>query len=638
MKFRFPRILKFIVSFMLIMTLILPNFIYSISIAEGEVTSVERFVGNTVNIGGKDYILSQSEFMLNYEIKNGTDRNIEQIIVNETLTDNNGQVREVNTPISDSNIETGGERTFQGGKFQAKEGAGTYTLKYTVQYVLEGESEHKTISSGSKQISILSTGVSVTYRASAGKPITPGGEVKYTFDIKSAANIDIENIRVRDSVLGEIGVIANLEPGATSSISKSFTLNKTTKSYPIIVFDDPTGSQESIERAFKNASVEVVVEEKKEEEKPVEKPLELSGKVNKSKISSNEEVDFSLSLINKGNKALTNVKLVDWAGREIFSKDSLAPGKEGTVIYSARVEPSTNYTFKATATEQGTGRNVQASYVAKFTGIEAKLEIINRVTAEDIAVGDTVTIEYTLKNTGKATMVDILVQEPEFGEVARFDKLQSGQEETFAVEKIIEEDSISHPRVYAKEENSGQDYEFQGDPIEIAINAIESNPLLTIKLTSEPKMIAEEGMVDLICTVKNEGDIRIDNIELVLNERDVNIGSILTLEPGAEETLTLSGVDIREDTSFTATAKGITYDGQNVEFSSEAYEVKIGVDESDEQKENPKLSFLKKLLGVVISLAVATAGGIVYLIIDLKRGGKNKIGKKKKIRIRRKKK
>ena len=73
-------------------------------------------------------------------------------------------------------------------------------------------------------------------------------------------------------------------------------------------------------------------------------------------------------------------------------------------------------------------------------------------------------------------MVDIVVEEPEFGEVARFNQLKPGQEETFSIEKIIEQDTSSHPRVYAKDKETGHSYEFHGDFIEILINTIEAHP------------------------------------------------------------------------------------------------------------------------------------------------------------------
>lgn len=621
MESKLSKILKLIVSFTLIITMIIPGYGMKISIAQGEVTSSEYFVGDTVvRKDGKDYTVPKSGFMLNYQIKNGSTSNISKIIIEETLHEENGTAK-TETITWELVIEVGEEKTFSGRRFVAQEGASAYKVSYNIKYVPEGSDQPAiTINSGEKWVHVISFGIDVTYKASTGGPISPGQEVTYTIELKSKASVNIENIQVADSVLGDMGVIPILAPGSTASLSKAFKLNQTTKSYPIVTYDDPLGSGERIKRAAESATLEVVVVEQQ-----VEKPLEISGKVNKTTIRPNEEVDFSLSVVNKGNRPLKDVKLVDWSGKEVLTKDSLDPGREATVIYTVRVEPGVDYTFKATAVEEGTGRNIQATYTTKFTGIEAVLEISSTVTPEEIAAGDMVTIQYTLKNTGKTTMVDILVQEPEFGEVGRFAELKPGEVEIFSIEKQVEVDTFSQPRVYAKDKETGHDYEFQGNRVDIFINAIEAHPLLTLKITSEPRVLNEPGTVDLICTVINDGDIKIDNIELVLNERDLNIGSILTLEPGDQETLTLPGVTIEENTSFTVTARGITYDGQEVEFTSQPYEVEIGEEVPEEQVSNPKLAFLKRLLGVVVALAIATAGGIIYLIRDIKRGGKRKV-------------
>lgn len=633
MKIKLSNMIKILISLMLIISIIFPSYMNSTSIAQGEVTSTEKLVGKEVReINGRYYVPPQSDFMINYTINNGGNVNISQIIIKETLvgggTATGGErvVSDIEYPIT-----PGQSKTFNMRKFKGEKGVSSYTLEYTIEYMEEGSSQPVHLKSDKIEISMLSTDIKVIYKASTGGPITPGQEVTYTAELQSVATVPIENILVEDSVHGEIGVIPVLNPADKATVSKAFKLDKTTKSYPILTFDNPLDYNRRTVHA-ENAFLEVVVEEQQ-----VEKPLVIQGQVNKTRIAPNEQVDFSLSVINKGNRALTNVKLVDWTGKEVLYKDALAPGKEATVIYTARVEPGVEYTFKATAVEEGTGRNVQDTYTANFTGIEAEIQIINRVTPEEIAVGDVVTIEYVLKNTGKVTMVDIVVEEPEFGEVASFTELKPGQEETFSIERIIEHDTSSHPRVYAKDKETGHSYEFHGDFIEILINTVEAHPLLTIRLASEPEVLSEPGNVDLICTVINEGDIKIDNIELILNERSLYIGSILTLEPGDQETLTLPGLSIEEDTSFTVTAKGITYDGQEVEFTSEPYEIKIGEEIPEEKAENPKLSFLKRLLGVVIALAIATAGGMVYLIRDLRRGDKKKVTGKKKVRIRRKK-
>ncbi|HZJ83766.1 MAG TPA: hypothetical protein VFD57_08170 [Clostridia bacterium] len=620
-------IFRILISVLLILTMILPGILNTISIAEGEVSSSESFAGSSVvSMGGKAYLTSKSDFRLNYQIKNEGSSNIVQVKVQERLDGEDGVViSEPEITIWESVIESGDNKSFNGREFKTKQGVSTYILDYTIEYKEEGNEQWIVLKSNKKQISTISTGINVQYKTNAGGKVPAGQEVEYTAELQSNASVNIENITVADSALGELGVIPNLAPGETKSISKTFKLNETTKSHLVLKYDDPTGISEKVVKTIKDASVEVLVEKEQ-----VEEPLILSGKVNKTSIAPNEEVDFSLNLVNKGNRNLNNVKLVDWTGKEIFSKETLSPGKEGIVIYTEKVKPGQHYEFKASAVEEETGRDIQATYGIKLTGIDAELQIINKVTPHEVALGDTVNIEYILKNTGKVTMVDISINEPDFGEVGDFSILEPGQQEVFSIEKIIDGDTKSYPKVYAKDKSSGYDYEFQGDLVEIGINVEDSFPLLTIRLTSEPESLTEAGTVSILCTVINEGDMKIDNIELTLNERELNIGSILGLEPGGEETLTLPGISIEENTTFTVTARGFTYDDQEVQFVSDPYEVQIGEDILEEEVENPKLKFLKNVLWVIGGLILATVAGMVYLILDLRRGGKKKARFRKK--------
>ena len=631
MKSRFATALKICIALVLALAIIIPGFRGSISTAQGEVSVKVSFPNddkNVTTIGGKDYATPNSAFTLNYKITNGSGDNISKVTIEETLYDNNGNPASGTETITwETGIDAGGEKTLGGRRFTGKKDIPSYTIRYKILYMPEGGSELLPVKGGSgeKQISIVSSGIKVTYKANATGQVPIGQEVTYTVELKSTANVNIENIQIKDSVLGLLGEKSLLEPGASASFTKTFKLDKTTNSFPVLTYDDPLNPGKRTEQAAKEAGVEVKVEEKL-----VDKPLEIVGKANKTTIEPGEEVDFSLSVVNKGNRTLTKVRVVDWTGKEILARDSIAPGREGTVIYTGRIEPGKDYTFKATAVEEGTGRNVESVYTIKFDGLGANIEITNVVTPQDIAKGDMIRIEYTIKNTGQITLVNGVVEEPEFGQVGRFDELKPDQTETFSIEQVIESDTISHPKIFAKAKDTGWDYEFQGNPVDITINIEGTQPLLTIKLSSEPETLEEAGTVDLLCTVTNDGDSKIDNIELILNEREINIGSILSLEPGDQKTITFPGLDIEEDTSFTVTAKGVANDGEEVEFTSDAYEIIIGGEAEEEPVKNPKLVFLKNMLWVLAFLIIATVGGIIYLIRDVKRGGKKGIKIKKK--------
>jgi len=85
MKYKLSNIIKIFLSLMLTISFIFPGYLNSTSVAEGEVTSSEELVGNRLIIDGKAYVVPQTDFMINYTINNGSNANISQIIIKETL-------------------------------------------------------------------------------------------------------------------------------------------------------------------------------------------------------------------------------------------------------------------------------------------------------------------------------------------------------------------------------------------------------------------------------------------------------------------------------------------------------------------------------------------------------------------------
>ena len=595
--------------------------------AEGQVTSTESFSGaGIVTIDGKAYLKplppGQGEFGLKYNVKNDDNANISRIRIQESVLDKSGNV--LSGPealIYESGVQTGQSRSYSG-KTYPLGGEGTaFTILYSLWYQNEGGGDWILLKeNASKKIEAVSTGINAVYKAQPSKNVTAGQEVLYTAELKSNANVRLENIEVRDSVFGSLGTIAVLNPGERAIVSRAFKVDQTTESHIILSFDDPMGIQERITRPMSSASTRVEVAQ----EEPVYK-LDVSGSVSKDRITSEQEVDFVLKLKNSGNKELINIKGVDWAGKEFYSREQLLPGQEEAIHYSAKVSPGNSYEIKFSGTSPDSGNKIEASYTVEFEKIEPKLVISCKITPEEIEAGDTVTLEYVLKNTGDITLVDIRVEEPEFGQVAQFDRLKPGEEKSFSIEETLESDTESYPYVYAKDEETGTEYEFEGELQRIIVIKA-GEPHLTVSLTANPDSLDKEGAVELICTITNDGDVTINNIEAVLKERDMNIGSILTLEPGEEKSLTLSGIGVDEDETFTAIVKGRTEDGEEVEFTSAPCKVTIRKEEPAEQEDkqdggnNNKLAFLKNVLAVIIVLILLTAAGLIYMIRDLGKG------------------
>jgi len=602
--------------------------------ADSKLSFSESFFGSgVVIVDGKTYLKplppAQGSFGLNYQIKNEGSTNVTRVRIQETLLGRNGDV--ISGPeaiIDELGISPGQTRTYTGKTYPIGGEGAAFTILYSLWYQVEGSTEWILLKeNGSRSIETLNTTVHASYRAQYSGSIVAGQEVLYTAELKSNANVRLENIEVEDSVFGTLGTIAVLNPGERAVVTRAFRVERTTESHIILSFNDPMGIQERIVQPI--SSARVLVEVKQEE--PIYK-LEVSGNVNKNRISSEQEVDFIFELKNTGNKELIDIKGVDWERNVFYSRDKMLPGQGETIQYRAKVKPGNSYEVVFSGISPENGEKIEASYKIEFPKVEPKVAISCKITPQEIESGDSVTLQYTLKNAGDITLVEIRVEEPAFGEIAKYDRLEPGAEKSFSIEKEIESDTEICPYVYAKDEETGAEYEFEGELQIITVKAKPGAPSLTVTLSANPRVLNEKGSVELVCTIKNDGDVTINNIEAMLKERDMNIGSILTLEPGEEKTLTLSGIGVEKDETFTALVKGRTEDGEIVEVSSSPCQVKIernDLPKDEEQKtntENSKLAFLKNVLAVIIVLILLTAAGLIYMIKDM--GKRNKKAKK----------
>ena len=97
----------------------------------------------------------------------------------------------------------------------------------------------------------------------------------------------------------------------------------------------------------------------------------------------------------------------------IFEIVKLLPGQETTAEYKAGLARIRNIKLSA-AVRLRTAQKVNAAYNLTVKKAQANIEITRSYEPEEAAPGDTVTINYTVKNTGNVTLVDIAVDEPEW--------------------------------------------------------------------------------------------------------------------------------------------------------------------------------------------------------------------------------
>lgn len=550
-------------------------------------------------------------FDIVYNITNSTDRAISVNIYQELYSSDN-------RPVPGSSITISSSELIQPRKHQSISSAGDYDaidgyVKYSVEYAEEGQNEWKKLGEGT--INIVNMDLSVSYKVNAPGKVKKNDEVQYTAVVESDSNVAISDIIVIDSQMGELGRISRLEPGDGKTLTKYFRPQATTESYLILRYKDPMGVRGEITQEFPNAKVKVQVQE----QEPVYS-LELSGSVDKSFITSEEEVTIKLRIKNSGNVALNNVQCTDWNGNVFFEIVSLAPGQETTAEYKARVSPDKEYKIICSGTPEDGAEKVNAAYNIMIKKAEANIDIKREFEPQEIAPGDTVTLNYTIINSGNVTLVNGVVEEPELGNVSSFDKLEPGEEKTFSVQAEMDEDGIiSKTVVTAKDPDTGETYRFEADELLIPVAGGGQNAHLSIDVTFDPPSLEEAGAVEVICTVINDGDIELNNIEVFIKERDIPMGSVLTLSPGQEETFRLPQLGVEETESFTIVVKAEDQEGNDYEFTSEPFEIVVGLEGLDDEEDagsRGRVAVLRTILIVIILLIILTAGALLYVLRD----------------------
>ena len=547
-------------------------------------------------------------FQVIYSMENGSDKEIARIRVTEQLLDANKQQLARHVTVTEKSVPAGESISFAGEEQYAIYGF----IGYLVEYQILGEDQWISLDEGEEVI--INVGFKVNYKANVSGKVKKDEEVQYTAVVESTSNVPLLDVVVIDSKLGEIGRIPVLEPGKAKTLTKYFRLQNTTESHIILKCKDPTGMTDEITQEMPNAKVKVEVQEKE----PVYS-LEVTGSVDKSHISSEEEVNIRLQIKNSGNVALINVQCSDWNGNVFFEIVQLLPGQETKAEYKARISPDKEYKIVCSGTPEDGAQKVTATYNFTVKKAQANVEIIRDFEPEEAAPGDIVTLNYTIKNTGNIALVDVVVDEPELGNVASFDKLAPGEEKTFTVQEEMDEDGIvSKTVVTAKDESTGESYRFEADEWFIPAVGSGRNPHLSIDVTFDPPSLEEAGSVKVTCVINNDGDVVLSNLEVFIKERNIPMGSVLTLSPGQEETFTLSHLGVEETETFTVLVKAEDPEGNALEFTSQPFEITVGLQESQEggRDSEGKITLLKTVLIVVIFLIVLIAGALLYIVRD----------------------
>lgn len=547
-------------------------------------------------------VAPMEEFYATHIISNMTGGDI-VVRVTEWLDDSPGHF------TFEVTVEAGRELEIEGRKFNAINGIGRHILNYRAEYrsIDTFETWAELVTDFLIIESVIDTSVNVEYNAKHGETVFKGQSVEYVVEVASLGNVPIRNIIVQDSALGTIGEIPLLEVGEVETISKSFVLNETTQGYIVLIYTEPF-TQSEIIKPFHDATVRVEVSE----QAPVVS-WNLSARPDKMYIPHPDDVTFDLTIKNTGEVAIQDIEVINWDGEIFHMIDRLMPGQEALFQFSSMIEPQKTYEFRARGLAQGMRNPVETTYSLAVSELKPLVEIEREVIYEPQPV-----LRYTIKNVGNVALVDIVIEELEVGVIASLERMEPGDTEQITVNLDLSRDRISNPILIAKEAANMTIYRYQAGEMVIPAGKTEGTPLIKVDVNVEPTRLSEPGTVDVEAAIRNEGDVALKGIEIVLKERDLTIGSLNELNPGEQHVFELTDLDIELSQSLTVVVRAEDAQGNKLEFESTPVEVSVeqrtpslGLTQAAEQARG---SFLRTIFGIIIILGILTAGALIYFL------------------------
>ena len=438
---------------------------------------------------------------IKYKIANNTNKTIDKFHIEELPVDKDGNALGDFVDTSGGKIKSGESVTIAGESYEAL--SGQVTINYTLFCKFEDSEEEQEVDSGKVKLNLAEIRLKVGYSTDPSEPVLKDTNVKYTANVKSNSDITIRNISVIDSVHGELGWIEVLEPGKSIDVSNSFRITESTKSHVILKFDDPFVDGKTIERNLTETGVTVDVLRIVPDPK-----IAMSVKADKTAIIDATDVTFNIDISNTGNVALTNIRLTDWNSKAVDIKERLEPGGNYTVEFTKKVEPGKTYKISCIASAEGTDKGVGTFYEVTLKDAKSAVEIDRRVSPETYEMGDSITIEYIVRNSGGAALKDIKLEEPNWQgrEIGKIDYLESGEERILSIRLDLTAPIKSEVILTGINTITGEEYRYEAATLSIGSDIREEEMKLDITLKSDPEMLEKPGSIVLEAIIKNIGN------------------------------------------------------------------------------------------------------------------------------------
>jgi uncharacterized repeat protein (TIGR01451 family) len=414
--------------------------------------------------------------------------------------------------------------------------------------------------------------VALTYNAALNLTKVPssttakvGDTVTYRFTVTNTGNVTIKGLNLTDNKLGTIKTDKNeLAPGATATASATHVVLESDLPGPLtnLATIQGTDIQNQPVTATASASIELTYTS----------GLAVTKKASSTTAKVGDVVTYQFSVTNNGTVTINGLALNDdKLGAVTLDKASLLPGETATGTASHTINetdlpgPLTNIATATGTDSQGVAVTGQATATVQLT-YTATLQVTKTPSTTTANVGETVTYQFQVKNTGSVTINSLTLVDDKLGAVTLDrDSLPPGETANGTATHLVAEGDLPGPLTNIVTA-TGTDR--VGAPVTATATAtvrLTYTAALQVTKTPSASTAAIGDTVTYQFSVVNTGNVTVNALTLT----DDKLGEVTldtaSLAPGATATGTATHTIVETDLpgplTNTATAKAT--DSQN---------------------------------------------------------------------------
>ena len=320
-------------------------------------------------------------------------------------------------------IEPGASQSFTSSPLTVPDALIGQPITFDVTWLEDGEARSAQPSVTVKSAlddpsSQLPQSVSVTAaRTVSASQASTGEVITLTYTVTNSGVTPITGVSITDKEIGGREPMVKdivVQPGVPYVFTYEYTMGRSTvTSSPVIAYLLPDGTEG---KATVSDKVLGMINSR------------LSATVEQG-VAAEEGQTFTLTLTNNGNQRISKIKVTDELGASVADAFQLAIGESKTLTYTVPTTEARNVEFHIEGVD-GVGQQysdkTESYAVRKY--IDPSLIGVNFSAAvvETLNSAGSITVNFTVENTGSLTMQNLVLRESEYGEIYRLETFEPG--------------------------------------------------------------------------------------------------------------------------------------------------------------------------------------------------------------------